>query len=180
MSGVPTCKKQRSGTLVVSQIIFYCCLMAWRSFCAEHEKAGARSGAGDTSEEGFIEAGAQELQQLYADASLEMCRLLSQQRLVLVLDLDHTLVNSARQTEIDAEHLKVLSPSELESTVMHREPLPIRLSTLQLNQQYLGTLVISQLFRKPCLHAGICLNRQLFGPKYAWLSRQRQKTMPAA
>ena len=165
---------------VVSQIIFYCCLMAWRSFCAEHEKAGARSGAGDTSEEGFIEAGAQELQQLYADASLEMCRLLSQQRLVLVLDLDHTLVNSARQTEIDAEHLKVLSPSELESTVMHREPLPIWLSTLQLNQQYLGTLVISQLFRKPCLHAGICLNRQLFGPKYAWLSRQRQKTMPAA
>ena len=128
MSGVPTCKKQRSGTLVVSQIIFYCCLMAWRSFCAEHEKAGARSGAGDTSEEGFIEAGAQELQQLYADASLEMCRLLSQQRLVLVLDLDHTLVNSARQTEIDSEHLKVPPSSELTSTVMLRELLPAWLS----------------------------------------------------
>ena len=85
---------------------------------------GARSGAGDTSEEGFIEAGAQELQQLYADASIEMCRLLSQQRLVLVLDLDHTLVNSARQTEIDAEHLKVSPSSALQSLVMLREPVP--------------------------------------------------------
>ena len=86
--------------------------MAWGPFRAEREGTGARSGAGDTSEEGFIEAGAQELQQLYADASLEMCRLLSQQRLVLVLDLDHTLVNSARQTEIDSEHLKVVVRTE--------------------------------------------------------------------
>ena len=61
------------------------------------------------SEEDYVEAGAKELQQLYADMAPDMCRLLSQQRLVLVLDLDHTLVNSARQTEIDPEHVLVLT-----------------------------------------------------------------------
>ena len=55
----------------------------------------------------FIEAGARELRQLYPDASEDMCRLLCQHCLVLVLDLDHTLVNSARQNEVDAEHLQV-------------------------------------------------------------------------
>ncbi len=59
------------------------------------------------SEEDYVEAGARELEQLYADMAPDMCRLLSQQRLVLVLDLDHTLVNSARQTEIDPEHVLV-------------------------------------------------------------------------
>lgn len=59
------------------------------------------------SEEDYVEAGARELKQLYADMAPDMCRLLSQQRLVLVLDLDHTLVNSARQTEIDPEHVLV-------------------------------------------------------------------------
>ena len=65
----------------------------------------------NVSEEGYVEAGAQELQQLYADMAPDMCRLLSQQRLVLVLDLDHTLVNSARQTEIDPEHVQVPTAS---------------------------------------------------------------------
>ena len=112
MSGVLTCEEQTSGTFSGVTEYRCCCLMAWGPVCAEHEGTGARSGAGDTSEEGFIEAGAQELRQLYADASIEMCRLLSQQRLVLVLDLDHTLVNSARQTEIDSEHLKVVLRTE--------------------------------------------------------------------
>ena len=84
---------------------------------AEHELALGESlqhtervaKAPSMSEEDYVEAGAKELQQLYADMAPDMCRLLSQQRLVLVLDLDHTLVNSARQTEIDPEHVLVMS-----------------------------------------------------------------------
>ena len=61
------------------------------------------------SHDNYIEAGAKELQLLYDDASMDICRLLSQQRLVLVLDLDHTLINSARQSEIDSEHVLVFT-----------------------------------------------------------------------
>lgn len=68
------------------------------------EQGGPIPGSGQAS---FIETGARELRQLYPDASEDMCRLLCQHRLVLVLDLDHTLVNSARQNEVDAEHLQV-------------------------------------------------------------------------
>ena len=72
---------------------------------AQHaEQGGPVPGSRQAS---FIEAGARELRQLYPDASEDMCRLLCQHRLVLVLDLDHTLVNSARQNEVDAEHLQV-------------------------------------------------------------------------
>lgn len=81
------------------------------SVAAEPHEAAQRAEraqvAADLSEADIVETGAQELRQLYPDASTDMCRLLCQNRLVVVLDLDHTLVNSARQTEIEPEHLLV-------------------------------------------------------------------------
>ncbi len=77
------------------------------------------------SHEDYIEAGAKELQQLYDDASMDICRLLSQQRLVLVLDLDHTLINSARQTEIDPEHILVFTASLVLLSIMNNSVWPV-------------------------------------------------------
>jgi len=77
------------------------------------------------SHEDYIEAGAKELQQLYNDASMDICRLLSQQRLVLVLDLDHTLINSARQTEIDPEHILVFTASLVLLSIMNNSVWPV-------------------------------------------------------
>lgn len=49
--------------------------------------------------------------------------LLRQRRLCLVLDLDHTLVNSAKFSEVDPEHLQVTNPPPLQLSYFHKLPL---------------------------------------------------------
>ena len=81
---------------------------AWPAACAE---AGGRLAAHE-QDWGLVSGP--------PEAVARVKLLLAQRRLCLVLDLDHTLLNSARFTEVDASHTEVMRPVAL---LTHRPPL---------------------------------------------------------